>query len=230
MPERWVSIFSGRYAVSDQGRIMRVDSASGTQSGRILKPIETDQGYLAVHISVDQGDKQDNFRVHRLVADAFLPFDPDRPYINHKNGYKKDNRIVNLERCTNKENALHASDNGWLKHGSDHKLTHLNEIDVFNIRQRFKAGEKFEDLGREFSITIGTISPLVRGKTWKHVPGAVIKTEHSRAKITEEDVVVIRKKYRDGISQAALCREYHLTRGTMSELVNNKTWKHVTLD
>lgn len=230
MPERWKSIFDGRYAVSDQGRVMRVEAASGTQKGRILKPIVRTDEYLVVNIAGIQGGEQDMYRVHRLVADAFLDPDPEKTQVNHKNGHKRDNRAVNLEWVTNKGNALHASEHGWLKHGSEHAGTHLTEANVLEIRQRFESGEKIAALASEFGITLGTISPLIRGRTWRHVPGAVIRDSHSRAKLTAAQVLEIRKKLRAGAKQVALCTEYNVTPGTMSELAAGRTWKHVTLD
>ena len=52
------------------------------------------------------------YRVHRLVAAAFLKPDEGRPWVNHINGRKSDNRLVNLEWTTARENALHAIEIG----------------------------------------------------------------------------------------------------------------------
>ena len=54
-------------------------------------------------------------RVHTLIAAAFLPFDDTRPFINHINGVKNDNRVQNLERVTRSENSQHAHDAGLTK-------------------------------------------------------------------------------------------------------------------
>jgi hypothetical protein len=110
MQEEWKIIegsksrFGMPYWVSNQGRFKN-------PYGRILCLHSHPKGYHTVQIP-----KRDNAgyrtQTHRLVALAFIPNPNNYPQVNHINGMKTDNRVENLEWCTNKQNAHHAIANG----------------------------------------------------------------------------------------------------------------------
>jgi hypothetical protein len=85
-----------RYSISDRGNV-RNDKAN-----RILKPWNAGYGYHKVELWTDIGMERP--KVHQLVARQFIPNPQNKPYINHKDGNKKNNCVDNLEWCTNEEN------------------------------------------------------------------------------------------------------------------------------
>lgn len=116
--EKWrpVAGYETRYAVSDRGRVKALSRpcfACGCDKGeRILTPTFTPVGgYYRVSIYGEKGQKawrQRSLRVHRLVAEAFLPNPEGKPYVNHKDNCPTNNAVENLEWVTPKENTHHA--------------------------------------------------------------------------------------------------------------------------
>lgn len=86
------------YSVSSQGEV-RNDI-----SGKFLAQ-SIQQGYQFVTIQIG---KPKRCRVHRLVAEAFIPNPDNKQYVNHKDGVRNHNHVENLEWVTPSENTSHA--------------------------------------------------------------------------------------------------------------------------
>ena len=82
-------------------------------------------GYLYVSL----GNK-DRKAIHRLVSEAFIPNDENKPMVNHKNCDKTDNRLENLEWCTYSENNNHAYNLRLNHSGQDHTNSKLKNKDI----------------------------------------------------------------------------------------------------
>ena len=116
--EIWKDVagFEGLYQISNMGRLKRMATMShgvgfGVKSDRFLtekiKLQSNDKnGYLIT--SLTKGKRQTQFRVHVLVAKAFIPNPENKPTVNHKLGIKTDNRATELEWMTHKEQIIHA--------------------------------------------------------------------------------------------------------------------------
>lgn len=109
--EIWKDIFGfeGYYQVSSMGRIKSLKYQGGP---RIMRGGSA-WGYKNIKLTINYVNTY--FRVHKLVALAFLPNPDNKLEINHKNGIKHDNRLENLEWATRSENAQHSYDTGLQK-------------------------------------------------------------------------------------------------------------------
>jgi hypothetical protein len=118
--EKWVNIPNEEYyQISSFGRIRSLDrdmphnskSRLGvyiTRKGKILATTITNKGYETIMI------KKKSYKIHRLVAQAFIPNPENKPQVNHLDGNKLNNNISNLEWATNSDNIKHAYDNGLI--------------------------------------------------------------------------------------------------------------------
>lgn len=96
------------YEVSNLGRVC---SFKGKYP-RIMKPRNNQWGYPYVTLCHD--GKHVMKRVHRLVAEAFVPNPENKPEVNHIDEDKSNNIVDNLERVTRKENCNHGTRNSRL--------------------------------------------------------------------------------------------------------------------
>lgn len=143
-----------KYEISNQGRV------KNKRTGKILGDRFDKDGYRDVYLYDDTG-KGSNKKVHRLVANAFLPHDPDRIYINHKNGIKNDNYVENLEWCTGSENTLHAYNTGLLKANMRPAIeahTKISKKDELEIRRMRDEGLLLKDIAKIFNVSTSTVS------------------------------------------------------------------------
>ena len=112
---KWIDGYENMYQVSNLGRVRSVDryvycevSPNKLQHlfGKVLK-IRTDKkGYATVGLCKD--GKQKVGKIHRLVAQAFIPNPLNLPQVNHIDGDKTNNNMFNLEWCDNSYNQKHA--------------------------------------------------------------------------------------------------------------------------
>lgn len=108
MVEVWKPIknYEGCYEISNLGRVKSL--ARQVKGGRIteeiiLKPVKNSHGYLQVDLCLS--GKMKHHKIHRLVAEAFIPkTDEAKDTVNHIDYNKFNNCVDNLEWLSNREN------------------------------------------------------------------------------------------------------------------------------
>lgn len=114
--EIWEDIkgYEGLYQVSSLGNIRSLSKQIGgsrgntvTRKEKLKKTVLQSNGYK--NVILHKNKISTGFGVHRLVAAAFIANPHNLPVVNHKNFNKSDNRIENLEWCTQSQNVLHSN-------------------------------------------------------------------------------------------------------------------------
>lgn len=170
MKEIWKDIkgFEGAYQISNFGRVKSIQRRGRHRTG--IRTISyTRDGYAKVRLIF--GKKDVTARVHRLVAEAFLPMVEGKNTVNHKDGNKLNNCVENLEWADRHEQMIHAYKNGLKKpmKGSENKNAKLTPEQVEAIRKEYVPRSREYGtvaLGRKYNVNNSTIGDIVRGVTY----------------------------------------------------------------
>ena len=155
------------YEVSDDGLVRslgmiaphRWPGAIRRIRGRMLRQTPDKDGYLQVTLGAGVTRK-----VHRLVCEAFHGPSQGRQ-VNHLNGIKSDNRIDNLEWCSNLENRRHAIRYLGLNR------PRLSNVEVMEIRECRRLGATVAALAYGYGVSPATIAKAIRGVyAYRHLP------------------------------------------------------------
>lgn len=171
--EKWKKIDGYKYYfVSNLGRVKSINDKGNWGDKRTLKIIVRKSGYCVVNLNSysDGGKKMKQYRVHQLVARAFIPNPEKKPTINHLDGNKENNHVDNLEWCTHSENMLHAYKNGLCIREKGVNTTTLTVDDVKEIRKRYKNENISQyQLSKDYSVVESTIRNVINKTSWKWV-------------------------------------------------------------
>ena len=108
--EKIVTIHNVDYIVSTDGKVYSTKNYAKAKYHQEIKQRLNRDGYL--QITVGKTGHRRAYRVHRMVAEAFIPNPDNLPEVNHKDCNRTNNNVENLEWCTHKYNVQYAIDCG----------------------------------------------------------------------------------------------------------------------
>lgn len=180
LKEEWRDIegYEGLYEVSNLGRVKSLGNGKSTNPNnskeRILKQAKDVGGYLRVNLCRE--GKRKNFKVHRLVAQTFIPNPLNLPQVNHRNEDKTDNRAseqyTNLEWISNFDNCNHGTRNlRAAKANTNGKCS--KKVLQFSLKgELIREWVSLSEVKRQLGFSVGNISQCCSGKR-KHAYGYV---------------------------------------------------------
>lgn len=161
---KYIKNYETLYSIDIQGRLF------SHVSDKYLTPRRDKYGYLLINLYKDKISS--TFKVHRLVAETFIPNPENKLQVNHINGIKSDNRVENLEWATHSQNQRHAYSLG-LNYISEYQKSQTSKINKKKLKVdqywihpeygTFVGGQR--ELSRLFNRpNQGNLAKLVRGQ------------------------------------------------------------------
>ena len=166
--------YEGLYEVSNTGEIKSLPKVRKNGSGyyiqkeKLLRQSNTTTGYKKVELVKD--GKRKSLKVHRLVAQAFIPNPQNKPQVNHLDGNKINNNVSNLEWATISENVQHGYDTGL----NSNKYI-LDEEKVIKLYQE---GKGLKDVAKEFGCSTTVIQRILKDNNIVSHPSGGINKYH----------------------------------------------------
>jgi len=229
MEEIWKDVkgYEGLYKASSLGRIKTVERTInyGNFVGFVKKEMFIRQhfrdGYY--YLSLSKNGVSKTKRVHRLIAEAFIPNPENKQEVNHIDCNKINNCVDNLEWCTPRENMKHAYENNRIKHGAS-----LTDGKIMLIREMHRNGINKTVISNVFKISNQYVSKIIFKRAWKHVSedGDLTPIQKHKLPIKNKDLIlrilsVIRKSKNKVLEQEKLA----LLMGLSSTTVYSKLKK-----
>jgi len=177
--EIWKPIrdYEGLYEVSSLGRVKSLSRLKKHYTGIKYKTKESIMAYKSkegnyVRVVLSKNNIKNSFLIHRIVATHFIENKDNKPYINHKNVIKDDNRVENIEWCTQKENSIHALKNDLFVNSN---LNFKKATQIRCIFKKHKIG--IEKIIRIFKISKDQLYGIINNKNWCECNGFVNNEE-----------------------------------------------------
>lgn len=232
MQIKWKNITGTDYKISSDGLIIN-------SCGKILKCNGGDGRYKQTSLYYNK--KPIKKLVHRLVAEHFIPNPSNLATVNHKNGNKNDNRVENLEWCSQKDNIRHAWDTGLstTKYGQDKHTSVLDDMHILTIATLINH-KPLTELAQYLPSRHGTspsvkskreqLRKIIKGERWGHLNYLFsnFKRLNPLSKLTESDVYCILEDAKSGkMSQSEISNKYNVSQSRVSAIARGASWKKV---
>lgn len=181
--EEWRDVpnFEG-YQVSNLGKIRGIDRLKQGRSGlrltrgQEMKQMLNKKGYPEVRLRKNGTHTR---LVHKLVASAFLVKSGGCTQINHINGVKTDNSVLNLEWVTQSENQKHAYKLGLQpsRAGESNNKATITDKDVTKLKLLYNSGKTTKEVSEFTGVNLSIVRQIIYGQSWRSNTTPILKRD-----------------------------------------------------
>lgn len=150
------------YKIYDDGTIV------GPKRG-IVKQRKNSDGYMECTLGSLE-NRHARVKVHRIIAEQFVPNPLNLPEVNHIDYDRKNNNANNLEWITHQDNIKHSAKVGHYKNSKTGENNGRAKItwDIANsIRELYGDGHSIAEIARKYDLNDGLVGNVVHNRTWK---------------------------------------------------------------
>lgn len=174
MKETWKDLIYQNKDYGDRLEISNTGKIRNKNTGTIYKLTIGKTGYLGVCISLGSASNKKMFKLHKALAETFMPHKDKNLIINHIDGDKLNNNLDNLEWCTYKENSRHAVNTKLYVPfvGCDNSKSKFTEEQIIFIRNNYIP--KHQEFGirafaRKFNVHHSLIENIIHKKSYFNI-------------------------------------------------------------
>jgi hypothetical protein len=204
--EKWIKGFEGIYRINTDGEIFSFYDCKRWKAGRLMANLVSRDGYAVIMLTKNKIRKK--YKIHRLLALTFIENTEDKPFINHIDCNKLNNKLSNLEWCTAKENSSHAIKNNLITIVRGECISN-SKLKNWQVLEIIKDNNTHKNIALKYGVTQKGISCIKLGITWSHLTGIVYK----RKRLFPSDIKFMISDCKEGKSIEYLCNKYIRTRG-----------------
>lgn len=220
--DKWIYINGNKssYKITSDGEVISTEYQGHKRKNiYYMKGGKDKDGYRLVVLTLN-GRKYTR-KVHRLVAEAFIPNPDNKPEVNHKDGNKSNNKIDNLEWNFPSENTHHASENG-LRMATNSKES-IEYVCVLLSSNNYN----IDDISKMSGVDKATIYKILNKKIWVDVSSKYNIDNYDRKKHKTKITI---KRITDEQCKN-ICTDLENNNGTMNDIAirNNTTLRVVNL-
>ena len=145
---KYINGYNNKYYITKEGKVY-ISNYRNTGVDKEMKP-RIISGYYALGLEIPKSNNKNRlqkiYKIHRLLAEYFIPNPDNKPCVNHKDGNKLNNNLSNLEWATISENTKHAYANKLERNWWTKELG----IVCINLIENYKYN--FADIAKLFNL------------------------------------------------------------------------------